>query len=481
MGITTKIGLGFLFCILLTAFMGVFVFLSMQQINKNLILVKIADDIEFQLLECRRQEKNFLLFHEVENLNKLNIHLDKLKKFISKSQSNASKDNLQQFHKLSQSIFVYEKLLNQVLSGKADIEKSISLMRKAGQDAQKISRGISNKTWENIKSTAKKSAIIAITTIGFVVLISIVWGVIVFQTIAAPIRDIAFVTTKIAEGDISKRVTVKSRDEIGVLAKSLNEMTRKLQQAYRKLEGKIEIVTRELADKQRQLAQSEKLASIGQLSSGVAHEINTPLGGILANAYFLLEEMDEKNPQKKELDIIIRETMRCKNIVKGLLDFSRQETPQKEPVDINQIVDRTLSAMRHHEIADGLTVNKKLNPDLPKIIADPNQLQQVFMNITKNALQAMTEKGKLDIATYVKGDFIIIDFIDTGRGISTEYINKVFEPFFTMGKSQKGIGLGLAISYGIIKNHHGNIDVESKVGKRTKFSVKLPIEAKVKK
>jgi two-component system NtrC family sensor kinase len=292
-------------------------------------------------------------------------------------------------------------------------------------------------------------------------------------------------TRKISQGDLSHQVAVTSRDEIGYLAASFNKMTADLREANaelvdwgKTLEKKVEERTKELTMMQASLIQSEKLASLGKLSAGVAHEINNPLGGILIYSHLLLEDTPKDNPHYSNLKKIIKETSRCKDIVKGLLEFARPKDPEMSHLDINTIVEKSLYIIEGQSMFQNVIIEKHLARDLPRIVGDGAQLQQVFMNIILNAAEAMDNDGTLTLRTGLSGGgrFIDTQFSDTGHGIQEDDIKRLFEPFFTTREVGKGTGLGLAISYSIIRKHQGNIEVSSHEGEGATFTVKLPIE-----
>lgn len=301
--------------------------------------------------------------------------------------------------------------------------------------------------------------------------------------IIRPLQKMVIATQEIARGDLSHKVEINSRDELGILASSFNEMIDQLRRANEELvewgktlEKKVEERTRELTEMQTKLLQSEKLASLGKLAAGVAHEINNPLGAILIYSHLLLEETPKNTPAYENLRKIVKETSRCKDIVKGLLEFARPKEPEMVPTDINETVDRALSLVEKQALFQNITIKKEYG-QLPRIIADPSQLQQVFMNIIINAAEAMDGRGTLTIKTSLDSDkeIIKIAFTDTGHGIRPEDMSRLFEPFFTTKEVGKGTGLGLAISYSIIQKHQGTIEVESRAGQGSTFTVILPL------
>ena len=207
----------------------------------------------------------------------------------------------------------------------------------------------------------------------------------------------------------------------------------------------------------------------------MAHEINNPLTGILTFSSLMLKKVDENHPWKKDLDTIVQQTSRCRNIVRGLLDFARQRKPDKKGWDIRLIIERTLTLVEKQAPFQNISVVKTFRPDIPMLFIDADQIQQVFMNILLNAADAMAGGGTLSIRTEMKDGVAEISFTDTGCGLAKEHLSKLFDPFFTTKQTGKGTGLGFAISYGIIQGHNGDIRVESELGKGSTFRIKLPV------
>jgi signal transduction histidine kinase len=229
---------------------------------------------------------------------------------------------------------------------------------------------------------------------------------------------------------------------------------------------------------QEQLIQSDKLAAVGELISGVAHEINNPLTAVVGFSQLLKKhENGLGEDQRKQLDIIWSEAERVRKIVSNLLSFARKQKPEKKPLDVNSLVEMVLD-IRSYELEVGnINIVKEFGEELPQVEADAQQIEQVFLNMINNAQQAMIEthgKGNLTIRTYTNDNVVRIEFIDDGPGIAEEDLKKIFDPFFTTKEAGKGTGLGLSVSYGIIKEHNGNIFVESDQGKGARFIIELP-------
>jgi len=227
-----------------------------------------------------------------------------------------------------------------------------------------------------------------------------------------------------------------------------------------------------------QLLQADKLASLGQLSAGIAHEINNPLGLVLGYTKLVLKEAGPRKEFNEDLKIIEKHALNCKKIVENLLRFSRATSTTKSLVDLHELIRDVVEVVANKFRIDGVRIEANLAPDLPKVEVDPDKIRQVFMNILMNGRQAIEGAGAITIDTSFdrqKGG-IFIRFIDTGSGIPPEIVHRIFDPFFTTKPTGMGTGLGLAVSYGIIKDHDGEIRVESTPGKGSSFTVELPVD-----
>jgi two-component system NtrC family sensor kinase len=304
------------------------------------------------------------------------------------------------------------------------------------------------------ESFRRQVYLIAAATILLAILIAIplAWSA------SRPLSGLADATHKVSQGDWSVRAEEKGYREMRTLAESFNTMVQALK------------------DTQEQLVQKEKLASVGQLAAGVAHEINNPLGSVLLYADILRKETPvEDTQQKEDLEMIIREATRCKTIVNDLLNFSRQNEVMAQETDLNQLLIEMAQEAEKQELYEGIGIVTKLDPKLPPIQADPLQLRQVFLNLMSNAAEAMPQGGTLTLTTRQgpSPGLVTAEIQDTGVGISEENMKKIFTPFFTTKPIGKGTGLGLAIIYGIVKMHRGQISLQSQPGKGTKFTITL--------
>ncbi len=316
-----------------------------------------------------------------------------------------------------------------------------------------------------------------------VLVLSLLLSLLLTRFVNRPIDKLLAATKTAAEGNLEQTVGVQSHDELGELAKSFNHMITELKRSRdaveewtQTLEHRVQERTQELQRVQDQLIRAGKMAAIGELAAGVAHEINNPLTGVLTFSSLMLKKVDENHPWKKDLENIVQQTTRCRNIVRGLLDFARQRKPDKKEWDVHRLIEQTLTLVEKQAPFQNIKIKKEFNPSIPLLFVDGDQIQQVFMNIILNAADAMTENGgTLTIQTALQDGMATVAFTDTGCGIPKEHLPKLFDPFFTTKQTGKGTGLGLAISYGIIQSHNGDIEVESEVGKGSTFRVKLPV------
>ncbi|MDY0384463.1 sensor histidine kinase [Trichlorobacter sp.] len=300
-----------------------------------------------------------------------------------------------------------------------------------------------------------------------------------------PVNELLRHTARLAQGQLDCEMTPTSNDELGELMRAFQLMTNNLRQARdeleewgRTLEEKVKDRSEELQRMQMQLVHTEKLASLGELVAGIAHEINNPLSGILIFSSLVAKDKRLDPSLHKDMETISSEAKRCAGIVKGLLEFARDYQPKMTTSDINQILIDSLRLVECQSVFQNVVILRQLGTDLPLIMADQNQLKQVFINIFINAGQAMQDlrRGELQIHTRPNGqpqDGVVVTIKDSGHGIPEEQLGKLFDPFFTT-KGAGGTGLGLSVSYGIIQAHGGSITVESTVGTGTTFTISLP-------
>lgn len=350
-----------------------------------------------------------------------------------------------------------------------------------GEIAGMLAVALRENTYTSIRNRVILS-FFGIALVGFLVIIGITYYMI--RSITRPIGEMVAATRNITAGRFDQEVrSSDSSGEIALLADSFNAMLHSLRQMKgdleewgRTLELKVKQRTEQLVAMQARVAQSERLASLGMLAAGVAHEVNNPLGGILALSALTLENMDKDHPDRENLEEVIRQTDRCRDIVRRLLEFSRQSKGHMARLDLNRILNETLSLMTRQAQFFNIQVVTELDPDLPAVMADRSQFQQVFMNILLNAAHAMNERGVITICTRVVPSEGVVEaaISDTGCGIPPDQVDRIFDPFFTTKASGQGTGLGLSIAYGIITTHGGTIAVESRPGAGSTFRIRMP-------
>ncbi len=325
----------------------------------------------------------------------------------------------------------------------------------------------------------------------FVLVISVFLCIILYKLVSKPVALLEAGMKRIAGGDLDSPIDINTRDEMGLLARTFNSMTRDLKR-YRlnmenwthSLEDEVKRKTQEIMKTQEELVNTEKLSSLGRMSAGIAHELNSPLTGIVTFAHLLKGRLPDSNAEAHEdLQVVIDQAERCSKIIKGLLGFSRGAGFEMVEINLNSLVEAVIAMVSHQTRFYNIKFDLQLAGGLPPVLADPNQIQQVFLNMLINASDAMNEKGAITIATrsfpIEDGRQIVeTEFTDTGPGIVEADIGKIFEPFYTTKPVGKGTGLGLSVSYGIIKKHGGDILVKSGPGRGATFLIRLPAGGK---
>jgi two-component system NtrC family sensor kinase len=319
--------------------------------------------------------------------------------------------------------------------------------------------GAQQSTFQALVETFQKQVILI--ALVCIVLAGVI-AVPIARLITRPIASLVEANRQLAQGNMAVQVQVTGEGELAILGRSFNKMVNTLQHT------------------QQELLQKEKLASMGQLAAGIAHEINNPLGTILLFSDVMYKEAEKDDPRRDDLNMIISETKRCQLIVANLLNFARQQDVLAQQTDVHLLMDKMIKGFEQQPTFKDIEVIREYSPDLPLIQADPGQLQQVFINLITNAAEAMEDEGTLTISTRsVDDQNVEIKFTDSGSGIPKEDLHKIFAPFYTTKVLGKGTGLGLSIVYGIIKMHRGQITVQSKIWEGTTFTITLPVRLPV--
>jgi two-component system NtrC family sensor kinase len=349
---------------------------------------------------------------------------------------------------------------------------------------------------DDIDRKMQTSAItMAAYSLGFILIASLCVGFFVHRLVYVPLRDLETGAKRLSSGNLEQTIPVRSEDEFGQLAASFNAMTVALRNSQSELrewgytlEQKVAERTRELRIAEAETARTEKLASVGLLAAGIAHELNNPLTGVLTFTTLLRKKMPDGSADAEDLDLVIRETKRCATIIRRLLDFAREKTPEKKFTDLNQVIEDTARIIERPASFRDIEIAMDLDRELPLVWIDADLIKQVIMNMLVNAQHAIEHEGSITVRSrrfpqpkspesgMEPVPMVEISIIDTGCGIPERNLKRIFDPFFTSKEVGKGTGLGLSVSHGIVRAHGGVIEVESAVGKGSTFRIYLPLE-----
>lgn len=329
-------------------------------------------------------------------------------------------------------------------------------------------------------------------TAGAMLLVVLFSWLFVWRVVARPINALENGTEHLARGELGYQIDVRSQDEVGDLAHSFNDMSLQLRAANEQimtwaktLEDRVDEKTKELRSAHDHVLHVEKMASLGKMAAVVAHEVNNPLSGILTYAKLLRKWVasgqagnDKRDEAMECLELIATESRRCGELIKNLLSLSRSAPMNLQSVDLHEVINRSLLLVRHQLEHAGIDLQLKLEEDMPRLHCDAAQIEQVLLALIMNAIDAMPRGGNLWIATLLNHDEteISIEVRDDGAGIAPDVLPQIFEPFMTTKEHGRGVGLGLAISRGIVERHNGRIEVESHLGKGTTFTLTLPVQ-----
>jgi two-component system NtrC family sensor kinase len=440
---------------------GFFAIQNMNLVLTKLRFVEIADDLNASFLEMRIAEKNYFLYRDQKALDEIRQKIDLARKTIDDERLNiVPAIGEQDLRKLESYLKVYTghvMLMRSSRSWEADRETDL---RASGKRLKEYSDSITKLERQRVNTIILNSKRILIFSFWAILASALLMGHFISQKILRSLREIEKLTRSIAEGNFNKIEGFQSRDELGAVITAINSMSE------------------ELSHREEQLIQAKKLASLGVLTAGVAHELTNPLNNIsmIAQTYTDLYSKLTENQRIEFMGKVETEAVRIQKIVKNLLDFSKPKDSNPREADINAVIQRTLTLVQNMIDVANIETKLHLAEGIPHVFADEDQMQQVFVNLITNAVQAMKSGEKLYIGTRTgrQGDTVEITVMDTGKGIAPEFLPHIFDPFFST-KGEGGTGLGLSVSYGIIKNHGGEIRVESKVGVGTTFTIELPI------
>jgi signal transduction histidine kinase len=438
-----------------------------SNINNRQNLLEVAGNFEFQILQARRYEKDWFLYgtnlydalNSVQNAeNVLKSSHDEWRNIVGEEAYNNMLYHLRRYRESLENL----RTLGPATDSASTAQRLAleSELRQFGAQMLTEASNVVDQERLRIRSWLNTSMVLAIAALALYLAFVVFIAFFITKQIIRPFARVEGYTHRIASGDFSLIFPArKYRDEFTNLAVALNHMMMELQRH------------------EQQLIQSRKMAAIGNLTAGIAHELNNPLNNISLTTEALVDDFDQwTDDEKKEmLHTIEVQLERASTTVANLLDFTRRDESAFRQIQMNEVLTRTVNLMSNELSLNGIELDLNLSDNLPVIRGSAHDLQQVFLNLILNAIQAMPDKGTIDIRSYTTDGFLRVDVTDNGMGIPAEVRDKIFEPFFTTKEVGKGTGLGLSVSYGIIRKHHGQLSVASEVGKGTTFSVELPV------
>lgn len=464
MKIERRIILSNAFNLALIVLIGAFAFQNFDQMLTKLRFVELADDLNASFLEMRLSEKNYFLYRDETALLDISNKIDKTMQSIELARKDiirAVGEN--NFRILLSHLNSYSDALEEVHQKNSRGPELETKLRTEGKKLKEFSETITRLERSRVNEIISSSKKVMIYSFLAILLSAVIVSHLVSQKILKALRQIERLAKSISNGNFNKIEAATPGDELGSVIKAINSMSE------------------ELKNREDEIIQSKKLASLGILTAGVSHELTNPVNNIsmIAQTYLELYDKLTREDRIEFMGKVEAETERIKGIVKNLLDFSKPKSANLEDADINTIINKTLSLVQNMLDISNIETRTDLGAGIPHVLVDIHQIQQVLVNLVVNAVHAMPPKGKLTIITRTSKnrEFVEVEMHDTGNGIPPEILPYIFDPFFST-KGVDGTGLGLSVSYGIIKNHKGNIKVESKVGAGTSFTLELPIYKK---
>ena len=515
MSLQKKIILGFLISSGLIAILTVYSYVNFIEIRKEIRYLELSDTLRSKTLQLRRHEKNFLLYRDVREIDSVHKYITEIRTILEQNKRldttgqiatlqekiseyhqrfsrieslawafldaiAALKDNHAEyalFFPLMESTFLESPAVNAeqirvlfklrpdspILVGLKELDAEITALRKIGEEILTLSKDLDIITRQKVDRTISISQTALLILFPLFLLVGISALFIIIRSTVNQLKILAQAIEKTGKGDFSSLPAPSKHDEVGALIDAFNRMENDLIER-----------DNEIAKKNEELLQGRKLASLGTLASGVAHELNNPLNNIYLAAQILTREIDTETCQgiiKETVGDIYSQTLRVKRIVSDLLAFAREKPPELAAVQITVLIKGILNQMAATDDLGDVHYTVQAREDA-LVLADSHMMEQVFINLFANAVDAMEGKGQLDVVVERAGPSVKIMVSDTGKGIAQDRLPRIFDPFFTT--KDHGTGLGLAIVYSIIEKHKGRIDVQSTPGKGTTFAITLP-------
>ena len=464
--IRLRIALGFISAFILNSALIIAAIAFISHITEQQAVLEHAGNFEFEIQEARRFEKNYFLYgtnlydalNNTQNAkNLLKDFEDELRQIIGNHSYDTMTYNLARY---MESLEKLRSMDNAEEGIAAETKLTIeSELRNYGAAIVVNASNAIEQERLRIQTWLHSSWFVALSALGFTLSLEILIVAFIARQIIRPFSRFEKYTMRIASGDFSLITPQRRyRDEFTNLAIALNRMLS------------------ELKKREEQLIESRKLAAVGNLTAGIAHELNNPLNNISLTTEALIDEYDEwdKQTKLKMLRDIFSQVERASSTVANLLDFTHRDQDAFDKVNLKNVLERTIRLIANEIRLSAVHLDMDCADNLPPIMGNQDNLQQVFLNLFFNALQAMPDGGTLSVRAYAENESLKVTVHDTGIGIPKEHINSIFDPFFTTKEIGKGTGLGLSVSYGIIQKHQGTISVESEVGKGTSFTIELP-------
>ena len=461
MKIVHKINHANISAIILIALTGFFAFQNLNLVLTKLRFTEIADDLNASFLEMRLSEKNYFLYGDRSALSEISKNIDKSMKVLESVQLDITRAiGEKNLDELKSCLTGYLAMVNKTLESGSANEEMQSGLREAGQKLREFSDRITHLERSKVNEIIFTSKRQLFFSLCFILLSAISVSYLIFFNILKSLKRIKRVVRSISDGNFKTVETEIPKDELGSVMKAINTMSE------------------ELKNREDQIIQAKKLSSIGILTAGVAHELGNPLNNISMTAQAFIEVYDSLSKEDR-IDFMCKiedETHRIKEIVNNLLDFSKPKKAQRKISDLNKVVLRSFKLVQNMIHVCNVEASMNIDEQLPAVFINEDRILEVLINLITNSLQASSQGERLTVATHYPegGEFVEVSVEDTGRGIPNELLAHVFDPFFST-KGAGGTGLGLFVSYGIIKNHHGTIKVSSEVGVGTRFTIELPV------
>jgi len=467
--IRRRLCLGFLLWFVTSLGLAFVSILIVSRIKAKVVFMEATASYTFEIQQARRFEKNYFLYGT--NLDYALEHVQNASAILEKERENITGViEPSEFDTMATHLQRYEELISQLREAdrgggtaadpapRKEIEEEL---RRHGATMVTVAEELVAKERKSVNSMFRISQRIPLAFLGILVLLIIYLAGFISKQVLSPLNRIMGYSRRIAQGDFTPLTPQRQyRDEFSQLAMAMNHMVYQL--VYR----------------QALLIKAHKLKAIGTLTAGVAHELNNPINNILLTAFSLQEDFRELSEEQRiELvNDLVGESERAQKIVRSLLDFARESEGELQPHRLEDIVEMTLHLASNQIKLSQVLIQVTAEKNLPNVYGDRRQLEQVFLNLVLNALDAMPDGGTLRIELVCTGDrdSVAVKFEDTGAGISRQHLQDIFDPFFTTKKAAKGTGLGLSVSLGIVQRHGGDIHVESELGKGSVFTVLLP-------